>query len=53
MIEYLIANSADLLALLFGLLGVFSIIAKLTPTEADNKALAAITKVIHALGLTK
>jgi len=53
MIEYVLANSADLLALLFGLLGVFSIIAKLTPTDVDNKLLTVVTKLIHAFGLTK
>lgn len=53
MIDYVIANSADLIALLFGLLGVFSVVAKLTPTEVDNKLLAIVTKLIHAFGLTK
>lgn len=46
-------HAADLTALLFALLGLFSIIAKLTPTEADNKLLDKMLSVVHALGLTK
>lgn len=34
-------------------LGVASVIARLTPTEADNKALDAVLTVVHKLGLTK
>lgn len=52
-IAFLTANSVDLLMLLGSLLGVFSIIAKLTPTEADDKILAVVLKVVHTLGLTK
>lgn len=53
MIDYIFNNSQDLLALLFGLLGVFSVVARLTPTEADNKILNIILKVVGGLGLTK
>lgn len=53
MIEYLTTNGADLLALLFGLLGVFSIVAKLTPTEKDDVILDKVLKLVHMLGLTK
>lgn len=35
------------------ILGGFSVIAKLTPTQADDKIIDAILKVIHTLGLTK
>lgn len=51
--EYIIAHATDLTALLFAVLGVFSLIAKLTPTEADNKVLDKILAVVHMLGLTK
>jgi hypothetical protein len=34
-------------------LGGASIIAKLTPTEADDKVIQAIVSFIHTLGLTK
>lgn len=50
---YLTLHAADLTALVLALLGVFSIIAKLTPTETDNKILAKILAVVHTLGLTK
>jgi hypothetical protein len=51
--EWIIAHASELTALLFALLGVFSVIAKLTPTEADNKILDKILSVVHMLGLTK
>lgn len=51
--EYIVAHSSDLVTLLLSVLGVFSIIAKMTPTEADNKILDKILAVIHMLGLTK
>lgn len=51
--EYITAHASDLTALVLAVLGVFSIIAKLTPTEADNKVLDKILAVVHTLGLTK
>ena len=51
--DWIIAHTADLTALLLAVLGVFSIIAKLTPTEADNKILDKILAIVHTLGLTK
>lgn len=51
--SYLTSHAADLTALLLAVLGVFSIIAKLTPTETDNKLLAKVLAVVHLLGLTK
>lgn len=35
------------------ILGGFSILAKLTPTEADDKILKKVIDFIHLLGLTK
>ncbi len=35
------------------ILGAASIIAKMTPTNKDDKALAFIYKLVHMLGLTK
>lgn len=52
-IAFITNNSTDLLTLLGSILGVFSLIAKLTPTEADNKILDVVLKVVHTLGLTK
>lgn len=51
--EFLIAHAVELGQLLLAVLGVFSLVAKLTPTEADNKLLAKLLSVIHMLGLTK
>lgn len=51
--NYVIAHSADIGTLILAILGVFSLIAKLTPTEADNKLLDKIYSVVHLLGLTK
>lgn len=51
--EYLTAHASDLTALALAFLGVFSIVAKLTPTEADNKILDKLLSIVHTLGLTK
>jgi len=51
--QYIMTHSTDLATLLLAVLGVFSIIAKMTPTEADNKILDKILVVVHMLGLTK
>ena len=51
--DWILTHAADLTALLLAVLGVFSIIAKLTPTEADNKLLDKVLGLVHLLGLTK
>lgn len=51
--DFLLAHKLDILNLVLSLLGVFSVIAKFTPTQADDKALATVYAVIHKLGLTK
>jgi len=51
--EYLITNWQELVLIVLAILGVASMIAKMTPTETDDKIIAAIYKVIHGLGLTK
>lgn len=38
---------------LLTILGGASVIAKVTPTEADNKAVDFVYKIVHAIGLTK
>lgn len=35
------------------ILGAFSVLAKMTPTEADDKIIASIFKFVNLLGLTK
>jgi hypothetical protein len=51
--DFIIANWPAILQIIFAVLGVFSLIAKLTPTQADDKILDAILKIIHTFGLTK
>lgn len=51
--DWLTAHWTELGQAALALLGLFSIIAKLTPTEADNKVLDKLLTVVHALGLTK
>ena len=53
MIDYITANWADIGALALQLLGIFSLVAKLTPTDVDDKLLQKVLSVIHFLGLTK
>ena len=50
---WLTAHYAELTQLLLAVLGVFSIVAKLTPTESDNKLLDKLLAIVHTLGLTK
>lgn len=52
-ISWLMANWKDIAEALLAILGGFSIIAKLTPTKADDKIVDAILRVVHGLGLTK
>ena len=51
--EWITTNWQTLLTGVLTVLGGFSVLAKLTPTEADDKILNAILNVIHSLGLTK
>ena len=51
--EWLTANWNDILQAGLGIFGAFSIIAKLTPTQADDKIVNGILKIIHFFGLTK
>lgn len=39
--------------LILAVLGVFSIIAKMTPTQTDDKIVDFLLKIVHSLGLTK
>lgn len=51
--DWILTHSVELINIVLGTLGVFSILAKLTPTDADNKILDAVYKFINMLGLTK
>lgn len=51
--DYLMEHWKDILEVGLQVLGVASVVARLTPTEADNKVIGSIYGVIHKLGLTK
>ena len=51
--DYLLAHWRDILDVGLQTLGVASVVARLTPTQADNQVLDKIFLVIHKLGLTK
>ena len=46
-------NWSDVATLVLAVLGVASIVAKMTPTEADNKVVDMLYKLVNVLGLTK
>jgi len=52
-ITYISTHGLEIANAVLVILGGFSVIAKLTPTEADNKLIDKIIGVIHAIGLTK
>ena len=47
------ANFSQVILGVLSILGGFSILAKLTPTQADDKIIDAILKVIQTIGLAK
>ncbi len=53
LILFVTTHGAEILAAVLMILGGFSVLAKFTPTQADDKVLASILSVIHAIGLTK
>jgi hypothetical protein len=54
-INYLVANGASIVQALLQVLGGFLLLAKLTPTEADDKFIQKILDLIHlgALNIKK
>jgi hypothetical protein len=52
-VNWVLANYMELFQAVLALLGAFSIIAKLTPTQTDDKAIQWVLDMIHKLGLTK
>lgn len=48
--EWLQANASNLLQILFGLVGVFAVIATMTKNESDNKVADVLLKTINVLG---
>lgn len=51
--EWLQLHWAEVIQAVLAVLGAASIVAKLTPTQADDAFVDKILTVIHALGLTK
>lgn len=51
--EWITSNWEQLIVIVLAVLGAASAIAKVTPTEIDNKIIDKVLSVIHALGLTK
>lgn len=49
--QYVIEHPLEVIAALTSLVTVASFIANLTPTDADNKAVAAVAKFINLLAL--
>ena len=53
MIDWMLTNWKEAVEALLMLLGGFSIIAKFTPTEADDRLIQRVLGFIHGIGLTK
>lgn len=51
--EWVTTHWAELVVAALAVLGAASAVAKLTPTESDDKVIQKLYDVIHALGLTK
>jgi len=51
--EWLTNHWVEVMQAVLAVLGAASIVAKLTPTEADDQVVQKILDVVHALGLTK
>jgi len=49
--DWLIENWAGLLTALTAIIAAASAVANLTKTESDNKAVAAVSKVVNVLAL--
>lgn len=46
-------HGAEAVAAVLAVMGAFSIIAKWTPTDTDDKIIQFIIDIIHKIGLTK
>lgn len=51
--DLILNHWADIAELVLAVLGVASIVARLTPTKVDDKLLAKVVGLVHLLGLTK
>lgn len=53
LISFFVNNWQDALTAVLAILGGFSVLAKFTPTEADDKIIQTVLNFVHGLGLTK
>lgn len=53
LINWVTSHSAEIFQVVTGIIAVASIIVNLTPTEADNKALDFVLKILHVVALDK
>ena len=49
--EYLIAHASELIAIVTAVVTAASLIANLTKTDADNKAIGVVSKFVNMLAL--
>tara|TARA_Y100000310_G_C20597380_1_gene771216 strand:- start:1234 stop:1413 length:180 start_codon:yes stop_codon:yes gene_type:complete len=49
--NYVMGHYQEIIAILFAVVGVASMIAKLTPTEVDNKIIDKILAILNGLAL--
>jgi len=51
--DWLAAHWSDIIEIALQVLGVASLVARMTPTEADNKVVDAVFGFVHFFGLTR
>lgn len=51
MVNWIVEHLQDVLSIIAGVIGIATIIVKLTPTQKDDAVLAKIIKVLSALSL--
>jgi len=49
--EWIIQNSGELLQIVTAVVTIASVVANLTPSEADNKIVNAVIRFVNMLGL--
>lgn len=52
-VQWVVVHKTELTAIALSVFGVFSLVARITPTQADNKIVDKIYAFIHTLGMTK
>lgn len=52
-VSFITSNWVDIGSVLLMLIGAFSIIAKWTPNEVDNKIAAYLLKIVNFIGFKK